>query len=326
MKVRNFIGVAVAIVLALISFVGCNEQVNEPEQFQTADLELYKFATVENDISLLKAGGMHFIEGDGVFSIGWNEVFRPFDDDSLIKGMAFAVVFGEQSTVSDNFPGYGIDMGTVTINYANGEIELNKMQHDARGTAYSLFHRPFGDSQDLLEFVPSSEYQFVVSGSDSFSPLNVTLTSPASLININNLSHGDDINISEDLTITWEGGNADGQVAIRVMAHHNPFEGGREGRGGPGGRGDPGGEGGPREHHPPHPGINDGDVIIEILDNNPGEYTIPADTLQSLIGDTGAEKLVVGVSQFDVNEIQHDGKTINAVMRNGNSVMLDIVQ
>jgi hypothetical protein len=318
MKVRNFVGVAV--VLSLVSFLGCNEQLNEPDGFQLADLELYKFETVENDLSLLKAGGMHFIEGDGVFSIGWNEVFRKFDDNSHIKGMAFAVVFGHQSTTSTDFPGTGIDLGTVTINYTNGEIELHKMTHDARGTAYSLFHWPFGGSDNLLEYIPSTEYQFVVSGSDSFSPLNVTLTSLSSLINISNLAHGDDINASEDLTVTWDGGNATGQVAIRVMAHQNPFKGGRDGRGGPGRRG------GPRGHHPPHPGLNHGDVIIEILDNNPGEYTISAETIQSLLGDTEADKLVVGVSQFDLNEIQHDGKTINTAMRNGNSVMLDIVQ
>jgi hypothetical protein len=324
MKVRNFFSVMV--IFSLVSFLGCNEQVNEPDGFQLADLELYKFETVENDLSLLKAGGMHFIEGDGVFSIGWNEVFRKFDDNSHIKGMAFAVVFGEQSISSSKFPGYGLDFGTVTISYTNGEIELHKMQHDARGTAYSLFHRPFGGSENLLEYIPSTEYQFAVSGSDSFSPLNVTLTSPSSLINISTLAHGDDINVSEDLTVTWDGGNAAGQVAIRIMAHQNPFKGGRDGRGGPGGRGEPGGKGGPRGHHPPHPGLNHGDVIIEILDNNPGEYTITAETIQTLIGDTDADKLVVGVSQFDMNEIQHDGKTINTAMRNGNSVMLDIVQ
>ena len=68
------------------------------------------------------------------------------------------------------------------------------------------------------------------------------------------------------------------------------------------------------------------DKLPKILNNNPGEYTIPAETLQTLIGDTEADKLVVGVSQFDMNEIQHDDKTINTAMRNGNSVMLDIVQ
>jgi hypothetical protein len=213
-------------------------------------------------------------------------------------------------------------MGTVTINYTNGEIDLHKMSHDVRGTAYSLFHRPFGGSENLLEYIPSTDYQFVVSGSDSFFPLNVTLTSPELLINISSHTHGDDINSTEDLTVSWDGGNAAGQVAVRVMAHHNPFKR----NGGPGGRGGPGGKGGPRGHHPPHPGLNSGDVIIEILDNNPGEYTISAEAIQNLIGDTEADKLVVGVSQFEMSEIQHDGKTINTAMRNGNSVMLDIVQ
>jgi len=317
---KNKIFVSVVLIVSLLSILGCNEQVNEPTQLQTTDLELYKFETVENDLSLLKAGGMHFIEGDGVFSIGWNEVFRPFDDDSRIKGMAFAVVFGDQSTATDRFPGYGLDLGTVTIKYANSEINMYKMQHDARGTAYSLFHRPFGASDNLLEYIPSTEYQFVVSGSDSFSPLTVTLTSPSALINITNLSHGDNINVSEDLIVTWDGGNADGQIAIRIMAHRDPFkmDGGPDGRGGRGGR---------RGHHPPPPpDLNNGAVVIEILDNNPGEYTISAETIQRLIGDAVADKLVVGVSQIDMSEIQHDGKTINTAMRNGNSVMLNIVQ
>jgi len=318
MKLRNF--VIVVFIISLVSFIGCKEQVNEPTQLQTTDLELYKFGTVESDLSLLKACGMPLIEGDGVFSIGWNEVFRPFDDDSRIKGMAFAVVFGDQSTTSDRFPGYGLDLGTVTINYASTEINMYKMQHDARGTAYSLFHRPFGGSDNLLEYIPNTDYQFVVSGSDSFSPLNVTLTSPSSLINISNLSHGDDINVNEDLTVTWDGGNADGQIAVRIMAHRDPFkmDGGPDGRGGPRGRWG--------HHPPPPPDLNNGAVIIEILDNNPGEYTISSETIQRLIGDTGVDKLVVGVSQLDMSVIEHDGKSINTAMRNGNSVMLNIVQ
>ncbi|MEJ2193893.1 MAG: hypothetical protein P8X73_03415 [Ignavibacteriaceae bacterium] len=315
MKVLNFVGGV--FILSLVLFLGCNEQVNEPTQFQSTDLELYKFETVESDLSLLKSCGMPLIEGDGVFSIGWNEVFRPFDDDFRIKGMAFAVVFGDQSTNSDRFPGYGLDLGTVTINYANTEINMYKMQHDARGTAYSLFHRPFGGSDNLLEYIPNTDYQFVVSGSDSFSPLTVTLTSPSSLINISNLNHGDDINVNEDLTVTWDGGNADGQIAIRIMAHRDPFK-----KDGP-----PDGRGGRRGHHqPPPPALNEGDVIIEILDNNPGEYSIPAATIQRLIGDSGVDKLVVGVSQLDMSVIEHDGKSINTAMRNGNSVMLNIVQ
>ena len=316
MKLRNFVNIV--FIISLVAFFGCNEQPNEPTSFQSADLELYKFETVENDLSLLKAGGMHFLKGDGVFSIGWNEVFRPFDDDSRIKGMAFAVVFGDQSTASDRFPGYGLNLGTVAITYASKQIDMHKMQHGARGTAYSLFHRPFGASDNLLEYIPDTEYQFVVSGSDSFSPLTVTLNSPSSLINISNLNHGDEINVNEDLTVTWDGGNAGGQIAIRIMSHRNPFkiDGRPDGRGGPGGR---------RGHHP-HPEINNGAVLIQILDSNPGEYTIPAETIQRLIGDTSADKLVVGISQFDMSEIVHDGKTINTAMRNGNSVMLNIVQ
>jgi hypothetical protein len=299
----------------LLTFNACNDQPNSPDQFDSVDQELFKFETLESDISLMKAGGMQFVEGDGIFSLGWNEVFRRFDDDSHIKGMAFAVVFGDENTGSSHFPGYGLNMGTITINYSDNAIEMHKMSHDRRGIAYSLFHRPFGGSDHLLEYIPNTDYQFVVSGSDQFSPVTITLTSPSSLMDINSHSHGDLIDVSDDLTITWEGGNSTDNVAIRIMPHFKPGKDGMNhgGKGGSGGRG---------KHHPPrHHSKN---AIIEILIGNPGEYTISAETLQNLVNRTGAEKIVIGVSQLDAGEIEHDGKTLTTAMRNGNSVMLSV--
>jgi hypothetical protein len=64
---------------------GCKSDVNSPDGLNAEAQELYKFETVESDLALLKGGGMPLPEGDAVFSIGWNEMFRPFDDDSHIK-------------------------------------------------------------------------------------------------------------------------------------------------------------------------------------------------------------------------------------------------
>ena len=147
----------VLIVMGLVIMLyltACNDQSTSPNQFNSNDSELFKFATLESDISLMEADGIHFVEGDGIFSLGWNEIFRPFDDNSLVKGMAFAVVFGENSSGSPDFPGSGVDVGTVRINYSGNEIEMHKMYHERRGTAYSLFPKPFGESEQLLTFIP----------------------------------------------------------------------------------------------------------------------------------------------------------------------------
>jgi hypothetical protein len=311
----NAVKILMSISLVLMIF-GCKSEVNTPDGFDAEALELYKFETVESDLALLKDGGMPLPEGDGVFSIGWKEIFRPFDDDSKTEGMAFAVAFGNESTESSNFPRFGLDMGMISIGYNGNQILMHKMFRDKRGTAYSLFNRPFGDSDVLLEFIPNTEYTFDISGSENFASTKINLKSPDALINIMNHNHGDSIDPARDLTIIWEGGNQASKVAIQVMAHFKPQ---------PGFRGPQGGGGNERRgpgHHPPRPPLKN--VIIEVLENNPGQYTISAEKLQKLISESGAEKIVVGVSQFDLGVIEHDGKNIHSAMRNGTSLILAV--
>jgi hypothetical protein len=204
-------------------------------------------------------------------------------------------------------------MGTININYSGNQIEMHKMYHERRGTAYSLFHRPFGGSETLLEYIPNTEYQFNVSGSAEFSQLTLSLTSPESLIDITSHSHGNIIDPTQDLVISWEGGKASDQVAIRVMAHWHP-KGRLEG---PKGHGH-------KNHGRPHPGPHHNKIFVEIFENNPGVYTIVAETLQDILAQSDAEKFVIGVSQFEMGEIEHDGKVINTAVRNGSSVLLVI--
>jgi len=294
----------------VLAIAGCKSDVNSPEGPNAEALELFKFETVESELALLKGGGMPLPEGDAVFSIGWNEIFRPIDDDSHIKGMAFAVAFGDTNTECTNFPRLGLDMGTINIGYAGNQIQMHKMFHHRRGTAYSLFNRPFGGSDVLLEYVPSTEYTFNISGAEKFSATTITLLSPASLINITSHNHTDIIDPQQDLTVTWEGGNSEGKIALRVMAHFNPQHGG----------------GMKGKHHPgihppgPHPGV----AVVVILDSNPGQYTFTAEQIQNLISELGADKIVIDVSQFDLGEIEHEGKVLHTAMRNGTSVMLKI--
>lgn len=302
--------------LLVVAIVGCKSEINSPDKANTDAAELLKFETVESDLALLKGGGMPLPEGDAVFSIGWNEIFRPFNDDSSIKGMAFAVAFGDRITESPDFPRFGIDMGTINIQYAGNQIEMHKMFHQRRGIAYSLFRRPFGGSDVLLEYLPSTDYTFNISGSEKFAATTVTLTSPAALIDITSHNHGDLIDPQQDLTITWSGGNPDGKIAIRVMPHFQPPQDGGMG----------GMNGGHNLGHipPPPPGPHPGRAIVKILDNNPGQFTFTTEQIQNLISEFGADKIVVDVSQFDLGEVEKDGKVLHTAMRNGTSVMLNV--
>jgi hypothetical protein len=96
-----------------------------------------------------------------------------------------------------------------------------------------------------------------------------------------------------------------------VLPHFNPNQdGGMKGKHNPG-------------HHPP-PGPHPGRAIVEILNSNPGQFTFTAERIQNLISELGADKIVVDVSQFDLGEVEQDGKVLHTAMRNGTSVMLNV--
>jgi hypothetical protein len=291
----------IAVFVSGFLIIGC-DNVNNPDDRFSDFLDNSSFQTIESDLALLKDGGIPIDISDGVFSIGWNEVFRPVDDELQIRGMAFAVAFGDQN----DFQRYGIDMGSVNINYDDHQTELHKKTNDRRGTMYSLFKRPFGHSDQLLEYIPGIDYEFQVTGSDAITPFSFSLTSPSVLMNITSHEHGNVIDASQDLKITWEGGNADGKVAVRLMAHMFKDKG-------PRGKG-------PKEPRHPHPDH----IIFETLDTNTGEYTFTSAQIQELLSNVDSAHLMFGVSQMDIGEVEHDSKVFHTVMRNGNSVKLKV--
>jgi hypothetical protein len=306
--------------LSFISFIllfvlyGCQSDPNSPELNNSlADQPLYK--TVDGDLELMNAGGMPLDSSAGVFSIGWNEIFRPFMDTSNIKGMAFAVAFGERPADLPHFRKFGLDMGDVFINYSGNQIQMYKNVHRRMGVAYSLFERPFGhcNTENLLEFIPNTEYQFEVTGSEYFAPITITVTSPAALMNITSPTFGEVIDPTQDLTITWDGGNA-GKVGIRLMPALRP----RRGLGGgPGGM-----HGGPGpEQMPPMDR-----VIFVILETNTGTYTFTAQQIQEIINGIPADGLRAEVSQMDFGSVEHENGTLRTAMKNGNSIMLRLQQ
>ncbi|MCU0413805.1 MAG: hypothetical protein MUE91_05280 [Ignavibacteriaceae bacterium] len=285
--------------------IGCQSEVNSPDRNELLNDQL-SYETVDSDLALMKDGGMPLDSAAGVFSIGWNEIFRPFMDSSRIKGMAFAVAFGERPTDLPHFRKFGLDMGEIFINYSGNHIEMHKRFHERRGTAYSLFKRPFGNSENLLEYIPNTEYQFEVTGSEFFAPITISLTSPNALMDITSPANGQVIDPTQDLTINWEGGK-EGKVGVRLMPHLRPH------------RGPGGGPGRMEENHPPFDKI-----IFVILDTNTGTYTFSAEQIQILLNGIQADGLMSEVSQMDFGEVEHENGTLRTAMRNGNSVMMRI--
>ena len=278
-------------------FYGCESDVNTPDENDSLTDQL-SFQTVDSDLALMKNGGMSLDRSAGVFSIGWNEMFRPMLDSSKVKGMSFAVAFGDRETDLRHFKRFGLNMGSIFINYPGNQIEMFKHFHRRLGYAYSLFERPFGNSTNLLQFIPNTEYQFDVTGSEAFAPITITLTSPAALMDITGPDQGTIIDPEEDLTITWVGGN-EGKVGIRLMPHIRPDRG--------------------RHHHPRFDR-----VIFIILDENTGTYTFPAEQIQRLLNGIDANGIRAEVSQMELGEVEHPNGTLHTAMRNGSSLMLRV--
>ena len=292
-------------ILSSLLLIGCQSEPNSPDQNNLFSDQV-SFETVDTDLALMKDGGMRLDSAAGVFSIGWNEMFRPFIDSAEVKGMAFAVAFGERNTDLPHFKKFGLDMGDVFINYSSNHIQMHKKFHQRRGIAYSLFKRPFGHSENLLEYIPNTEYQFEVTGSEFFAPINITLTSPNALMDITSPVNGQVIDPTQDLTINWEGGK-EGKVGVRLMPHLRPH------------RGHGGGPGRMGENHPPFDRI-----IFVILETNTGTYTFPAQQIQRILNGIPANGLMAEVSQMDLSEVEHENGILHTAMKNGSSVMMRI--
>jgi hypothetical protein len=59
-----------------------------------------------------------------------------------------------------------------------------------------------------------------------------------------------------------------------------------------------------------------------MIDGNNGEYTLTADGLAELIGDSGATRVVVHVSQLIASDVDGHGGKLWAVLHTGDRVML----
>lgn len=238
----------------LILFYGCSKNVVAPATDQQSN-QLTKATVVESDMGVLNNEGIPLRDCDGIFALGWNEMFGPIRWNDEINGHAMALVFGD-SLHPRPFIKNGIDVGTIYINYNGGQIQLEKRIGPEGGVFYSLYPRFFDDGH--LDFVPGADYEFEITGSIHFTPLTYTLTAPMALVHINTPAEDSIINTANDLTLQWSGGTTEDPVAIRLMPIKPPIHPQREPHDGGG-------------MHPPMQCPPLGDPVFILLDYNPGE-------------------------------------------------------
>jgi len=290
----------------------CSDEVTSPlgdESFLTND------EAIDIEITGLASSGVRVEESIGVFSIGWNQWFRPRHEESEIIGEAFAVGFDEPTNPEPPLSPEGISMGSVYLNCPDIQIELNQKECRHGGIVYSSFSRPFEETGAPVNFFPDMPYQFEVTGSEQFDPITFSVTSPPALIAVTSHTKGEWLDPGEDLTITWDGEYEDRGIRIFITDHKSP---------GPPGHG-PGHGPGPGPGHRPRPRHPlPGDGIIVELETNTGEYTVLASELEELLSNSPGNQIMVRVTQVIVTEIDHGGETLLGIVRTGDGVMLNV--
>ena len=77
-----------------VLFYGCSKNVVAPSSDKQSD-QLSKSSVVESDMDVLNNEGIPMRNCDGLFALGWNELFGPIRWNDEINGHAMAIVFGD---------------------------------------------------------------------------------------------------------------------------------------------------------------------------------------------------------------------------------------
>jgi len=311
MKKRIFLSSA-AMILSIAMFIAC-ESVVEPESSDTTIGELnFDASELDSEITLLKTAGVEIDSIRALFSLSWHEKTPPRLENSILRGNATAVAFDPESeTFKPNPRALGLDMGVVTVQIDQTQLELHEFEHDG-GVRYSLFPPMFGRFSprsrefdiETLPFVRGGVYTFEASGTQEFQPLRVEVEAPTELVKITNHSDDETIDASSDLTVTWSGDVSADHIALVVAPalkfgpHHGPNFG--------------------RLHDRMRP-------IFEHLEAGATSYTLPAATLQEALSHSNAGAITVHVSLGAHTELTNEqgGKIIVAV-RTGDEVRLKV--
>ena len=326
-------------ITAAVGLVGCS-QTTQPlsGMSPTADVQTAVAASIAADeLTVSKLSGIAIDSSNGEFCIGWNQFVGPLSPGSERLGNAAVIV--TNGTVAREGPRAvrgGVDIGSVYLNYSGNHQEFHKNQPRFGGTFYSIFPQLFGQTSTGITFAGGTDYEFEVSGSSLFSPLKISITSPAGLISITSHTNGEQVNADSDIVLMWTGGKPDGSVLVRVTPMVGFGSDGFDTCDSTGRKEDPTEKGRGRGGMHPEigrlmPGVHDGDLdgpmridtgYVVHLPNNPGATVISAATVQQILD--GASRLSITVSQLSALEFTHDSGKYRLVMRDGDRRMLNV--
>jgi hypothetical protein len=315
-------------------------------------------AVLTSEYAAFSATDSDSIDADVLFSISWRNVFYPADSIETFRSHIFAVAPNQDTAETAPYH-WGYDMGTVTLTYQDGDIDLNKIETKNGGIFYELGkRRPGGhghhghgrhghrekdsNGSDIdttsIPYYPRATYQFSNSGTDTIPAITIEATAPDELLAITSHLKGDSIDTSVDLLLTWNGGESSQPVIVAIKpGFHKEDRGSKDGHKG-GKRGDKHGkpaDGGDGYSHNGDPDKSFGDGKLKhhmfdeyalryYLDSNSGTFTIPAADIQELLSEVEVSALAIEVKQLVTTENEANDLTYRVQFRLGDMIPVNV--
>jgi len=321
--------VGMVIVLLALSLVSCNR--DAPTQPSTAGSTVDKSSILANGVAI--SDGIPGADSSAaLFTIEYGMRRMPGmvgDGSGEARAIAFSSIAGP---IADGKRA-GLDIGVVTLTAGSQSLTLQKLS-DEHGTVYSLRGKPGSETGGGVNYAGGAVYTFAVSGSSVFSQGTFSISAPTARLAISGLTEGQVVGKSNNLNVSWMGGDSAGSVQLRIMpappkpdsAHNGHPAGGMDGRdhgrgpgmGGPG-HGGPGmggpGHGGPEMDGQGGHGLDSTHMLIVNLSANSGGYAVTPAQLAAIIAGLQTSDVVISVSQVKSLTVQHDGKQVRIAFR-----------
>jgi hypothetical protein len=332
MRMKMMYCVVALVAMALLGLYGCSEVAGPKAQGSSAGTT-NAASVVGQDLGQLALAQVTGETTTGVFSVGWKKFVGPDIMQEGMVGEAYAVVWPE--TNSTGIHPAGLDIGTVTLSYVGGSVELAKRTRRDGSVLYETFSRGMRlDDGPLVNipFVANGTFKFSVSGSMMFTAGTFNVTAPPSLLTIVGHADHDTVSRNADLTVQWQGGSSTDSVLVRIVPHLRPAQVAERGMNGGfdslmehhGDRGEPKCR---REGHFAMGGPLQGlgpefarGIVVTVPNN--GSYTVSAADLQALLSGTEASEIMVGVTQVVKTSVSHDSGSLSILLRNGDRIVL----
>jgi hypothetical protein len=313
MTTRIFASAVLLLVFTCLALLSCSGSVNDPSVAESSTMTLSEdldVTTFDSQTALLKGSGVNTDSANAFFVLRWSQrLFHHFNTDT-VNGHAAAVAYEQPATLRDR-NAVGLDMGTVSVVTGTDTLDLSKFESRFSGVRYGMFGgfnggRPRHGGCDgirdgrggynhhmsqrrsnkgpghgfLIANVPfnaGGTYQFLASGADSIPALTQSIQAPSQLVEITGLADMDTVDLTQDLTVTWNGDPAATKMVL-VIARGFKFG-----------------------HFKNH-----GETVqalVQPVDPSAGSYTVPAQTVQDLLGEAKAGILRLYLSQSNVNMV-----------------------